>query len=124
MAKVSDAWYVGPSTYRLGDQTRINTMPKLTKKQKKFQRIQLEWVIGLRPPNYIGPLPRPTCRCNGTGCWGCMNEFVPNVKAHWMSYHTNPCAEIALPVYDKTAITKLLLDGEVGVIEQFRMITR
>jgi hypothetical protein len=85
--------------------------------------MKVEQLLGARPPNYLGPLPRPTCNCKGTGCWGCMDVFIPNIKARWMYVHSNPCAEIKLPVYDTKAVLQNIFGGEVGIIDRFKIIT-
>lgn len=84
-------------------------MRKSTKRERKLQVIQTEWLLGIRPKGYLGPLPRPKCRCNGFGCWGCLDAYKHSkqntyFRGSWMDaskphYH-RPFYEIVQPKQD------------------------
>lgn len=95
---------------------------KPTKKEKLIQRMTLERVLGIRPPDYSGPLPRPKCNCNYTGCWGCMNHFKWTQKAR-LTKINNLCAEIMLPNTTRNTVCSLYT-GEIDHIDRFRIVTR
>lgn len=44
-----------------------NKKGKRAKREAELKSIQLHRPTG----NYTGPKPRPTCDCQGWGCWGC-----------------------------------------------------
>jgi hypothetical protein len=95
---------------------------KPTKKEKLVQRMTLERILGIRPPDYSGPLPRPKCNCNNFGCWGCMNYFKWSQQARWTKI-INPCAEIVLPSTPRMPnLTMSMFSGELGSIDSFRFI--
>lgn len=46
---------------------------RLKRRLAQIEEFRLEEDKGIRPMNYRGPLPRPTCGCQTWGCWGCCN---------------------------------------------------
>jgi hypothetical protein len=51
-----------------------NEYQKAIETISKYDKIEKEETLGIRPIDYRGPLPRPECNCNGWGCFGCLNN--------------------------------------------------